>query len=105
MAGIWGWWAYLDLNQGPHPYQGCALTKLSYTPVGLGKPTHEPTQIDRRPTLHGGPPIERDAYLSGRHWQAGAAVGHGHETPGRERLHTGVEHRLSYDSATTFREA
>ena len=20
------WWAYLDLNQGPHPYQGCALT-------------------------------------------------------------------------------
>lgn len=22
-----GWmWAILDLNQGPHPYQGCALT-------------------------------------------------------------------------------
>ena len=20
------WWAYLDLNQGPHPYQGCTLT-------------------------------------------------------------------------------
>lgn len=25
-------WAILDLNQGPHPYQGCALTKLSYRP-------------------------------------------------------------------------
>ena len=25
-------WAHLDLNQGPHPYQGCALTKLSYGP-------------------------------------------------------------------------
>ena len=21
-----GWWAWLDLNQRPHPYQGCALT-------------------------------------------------------------------------------
>ena len=20
------WWAYLDSNQRPHPYQGCALT-------------------------------------------------------------------------------
>ena len=20
------WWAMLDLNQRPHPYQGCALT-------------------------------------------------------------------------------
>ena len=26
------WWAHLDLNQGPHPYQGCALTNLSYEP-------------------------------------------------------------------------
>ena len=26
-------WAHLDLNQGPHPYQGCALTNLSYGPV------------------------------------------------------------------------
>src|SRR5699024_9530361 len=26
------WWAYLDLNQGPLPYQGSALTVLSYTP-------------------------------------------------------------------------
>jgi hypothetical protein len=25
-------WAHLDLNQGPHPYQGCALTELSYGP-------------------------------------------------------------------------
>ena len=25
-------WAHLDLNQGPHPYQGCALTNLSYEP-------------------------------------------------------------------------
>ena len=25
-------WACLDLNQGPHPYQGCALTRLSYRP-------------------------------------------------------------------------
>ena len=23
---FWGrWWAFLDSNQGPHPYQGCAL--------------------------------------------------------------------------------
>ena len=25
-------WAQLDLNQRPHPYQGCALTELSYGP-------------------------------------------------------------------------
>ena len=24
--GIRSWWAWLDLNQRPHPYQGCALT-------------------------------------------------------------------------------
>ena len=31
-------WACLDLNQGPLPYQGSALTELSYRPVrhGLG---------------------------------------------------------------------
>ena len=29
-----GRWACLDLNQGPHPYQGCALTRLSYRPEG-----------------------------------------------------------------------
>jgi hypothetical protein len=28
-------WAHLDLNQGPHPYQGCALTNLSYEPERL----------------------------------------------------------------------
>ena len=28
-------WAHLDLNQGPHPYQGCALTNLSYGPVPI----------------------------------------------------------------------
>ncbi len=33
--GIW-LWAYLDLNQGPLPYQGSALTKLSYRPEGSG---------------------------------------------------------------------
>ena len=26
------WWAWVDLNHRPHPYQGCALTKLSYRP-------------------------------------------------------------------------
>ncbi|SVA94851.1 uncharacterized protein METZ01_LOCUS147705 [marine metagenome] len=26
-------WAQLELNQRPHPYQGCALTGLSYGPV------------------------------------------------------------------------
>ena len=30
-----GLWAHLDLNQGPHPYQGCALTELSYGPEGV----------------------------------------------------------------------
>jgi hypothetical protein len=73
--------------------------------VGLGKPTHEPTQIDRRPTLPDGPPVERDAYLCCRHWQAEAAVGHGRETLADSACMPGVEHRLSYDSATTFREA
>ena len=29
-------WAYLDLNQGPLPYQGSALTKLSYRPQTIG---------------------------------------------------------------------
>jgi hypothetical protein len=28
-----GWWAHVDLNHGPHPYQGCALTGLSYGPL------------------------------------------------------------------------
>ena len=27
------WWAHVDLNHGPHPYQGCALTGLSYGPL------------------------------------------------------------------------
>src|SRR4029450_1844088 len=27
-------WAWLDLNQRPHPYQGCALPELSYRPGG-----------------------------------------------------------------------
>ena len=26
-------WAHVDLNHGPHPYQGCALTGLSYGPL------------------------------------------------------------------------
>jgi hypothetical protein len=25
-------WAQMDLNHRPHPYQGCALTELSYGP-------------------------------------------------------------------------
>ncbi len=28
-------WAHLDSDQGPQPYQGCALTKLSYAPNDL----------------------------------------------------------------------
>ena len=27
-----GWWAWVDLNHRPHPYQGCALASLSYRP-------------------------------------------------------------------------
>ena len=27
------WWVWVDSNHRPHPYQGCALTKLSYRPV------------------------------------------------------------------------
>ena len=26
------WWARVDSNHRPHPYQGCALTGLSYGP-------------------------------------------------------------------------
>jgi hypothetical protein len=26
------WWAHVDLNHGPRPYQGRALTELSYGP-------------------------------------------------------------------------
>ena len=26
-------WAHLDSNQGPQPYQGCALNQLSYAPI------------------------------------------------------------------------
>jgi hypothetical protein len=35
-------WAYLDLNQGPHAYQACALNHLSYRPRGApsGPPSH-----------------------------------------------------------------
>jgi hypothetical protein len=28
-------WAQMDLNHRPHPYQGCALTELSYGPPDL----------------------------------------------------------------------
>ena len=27
------WWAMLDLNQRPHPYQGCALTNWANSPL------------------------------------------------------------------------
>jgi hypothetical protein len=31
-------WAHVDLNHGPRPYQGRALTELSYGPnLGIGK--------------------------------------------------------------------
>ena len=30
-------WAHVDLNHGPHPYQGCALTGLSYGPRLVAK--------------------------------------------------------------------
>ena len=30
------WWAWVDSNYRPHPYQGCALTRLSYKPKTLG---------------------------------------------------------------------
>src|SRR4029453_7726541 len=33
-------WAWLDLNQRPHPYQGCALTELSYRPKGRCRGLH-----------------------------------------------------------------
>src|SRR6266508_1565200 len=33
-------WAWLDLNQRPHPYQGCALTELSYRPGGRCRGLH-----------------------------------------------------------------
>ena len=28
------WWAWMDLNHRPHAYQACALTELSYRPIG-----------------------------------------------------------------------
>ena len=31
------WWVWEDLNFRPHPYQGCALTKLSYRPKKIGR--------------------------------------------------------------------
>jgi hypothetical protein len=38
-------WAHLDLNQGPHPYQGCALTELSYGPEGARLYQRPPVQM------------------------------------------------------------
>ena len=29
------WWAWMDLNQRPHPYQGCALTTWATGPIRL----------------------------------------------------------------------
>ena len=28
------WWAWMELNHRPHAYQACALTELSYRPIG-----------------------------------------------------------------------
>ena len=39
-------WAHLDLNQGPLPYQGSALTGLSYGPVDGMTVTRR--SVDRR---------------------------------------------------------
>jgi len=36
-------WAKEDLNLRPHPYQGCALTKLSYWPGKALARTRTPT--------------------------------------------------------------
>ena len=47
-------WAHLDLNQGPHPYQGCALTNLSYEPEGgmlHDTPNPEPGPIAPAPRV------------------------------------------------------
>src|SRR5918912_1302819 len=33
LHGIRHQWAQMDLNHRPHPYQGCALTELSYGPL------------------------------------------------------------------------
>jgi hypothetical protein len=42
-------WACLDLNQGPLPYQGSALTELSYRPVaGKGDDSDAPAMSARR---------------------------------------------------------
>src|SRR4051794_40758299 len=36
------WWAWMDLNHRPHPYQGCALTELSYRPETVKGPCGRP---------------------------------------------------------------
>ena len=38
------WCQYLDLNQGPLPYQGSALNQLSYTDIMVGEDGFEPTR-------------------------------------------------------------
>jgi hypothetical protein len=34
LSGGWALWAWMDLNHRPLPYQGSALTELSYRPEG-----------------------------------------------------------------------
>ena len=34
------WWVWEDLNFRPHPYQGCALTKLSYRPTYVDRASY-----------------------------------------------------------------
>jgi hypothetical protein len=36
-----GQWAWEDSNLRPHPYQGCALTKLSYKPGRTGEDSRD----------------------------------------------------------------
>jgi hypothetical protein len=49
------WWAYLELNQRPRPYQGRALTKLSYTPGQEPWPCDpQPRPLNTRFSAEGG---------------------------------------------------
>ncbi len=43
-------WAHLDSNQGPQPYQGCALNQLSYAPA-YRKPAEGPCSMANSPAV------------------------------------------------------
>jgi hypothetical protein len=44
-------WAYLDLNQGPHAYQACALNHLSYRPNPDKKLSQVPHGLPRKEVI------------------------------------------------------